>query len=101
MDFAFEDPQTRLLVRRVHELSDDLKLIAQLRAPSIRDIAAAPLLDDWFIGHRMEPALVGTVSGHPVVPDGPAVTSGLYVLDPVAGYARTLSRWWRLGQPKI
>lgn len=76
-------------------------LIDQLRAPSIRDIAAAPLIEDWTIGKRFEPALIGRVSGHSNIDTGqPVVSSGLYYLDPVAGYARTLSRWYRLGPPR-
>jgi hypothetical protein len=71
----------------------------QLKAPSLSDILNAPLIEGWAIGQRVEPALVGTVAGHPLLPDGPVTTSGLHFLDPVAGYARTLTRWYRLGTP--
>jgi hypothetical protein len=100
LDYTFENPRTREIASRIHRLSQDLMLIDQLRAPSIRDIAAAPLIEDWAIGRRYEPALIGRVSGHPHIDPGPIVTSGLYFLDPVAGYARTLSRWYRLGTPR-
>lgn len=100
MRFDYEDPQFRELARRIHDLSTDLLLIRELKAPTIRDIVGAPVIDNWAIGHRIEPALVGEVTGHPLAGPGPVVTSGLYYLDPVAGYARTLSRWYKLGRSK-
>lgn len=100
MHFSYEDPEFRELANRIHDLSRDLLLIKNLTAPSIRDIVAAPVIENWSVGHRIEPALIGDVKGHPVVKPGPLVTSELFYLDPVAGYARTLSRWYRLGAPK-
>lgn len=66
--------------------------------PRVREIAQR--IHDWWIGRRLEVALTGVVSGHPEVGPGPVVTSGLYYLDPIAGYARTLSRWYKLGNRK-
>ncbi len=37
--------------------------------------------------------------GHPILPDTDIITSQLFGLDATAGWARTLSRWYRLGQP--
>nr|WP_314256816.1 DUF6634 family protein [uncultured Devosia sp.] len=100
MRFTYEDRSMAETARRIHSLSDDLKLIEQLMAPRIYDFATAPILNDWSIGQRHEIALVGRVEGHASIPDKKLVTtSGLYFLDPVAGYARTLSRWYRLGKP--
>lgn len=99
MEFALEDPRTRDVIERIHALSRDLLLVQQLKAPSIRDIASAPALEGWHHCLRTEPALRGTVTGHPVLGHRPIVTSGFYLLDPIAGYARTLSRWYRLGEP--
>ncbi|MBJ3786996.1 hypothetical protein DEVEQU_00092 [Devosia equisanguinis] len=100
MLLTFENPQVREIAERIHALSRDLRLIEELEAPSIRDISAAPVLNDWRLGRRAEPALMGFVEGHPSVRPGPVVTSGVYYLDPIAGYARTLSRWYRLGDPQ-
>ena len=100
MLYTFEEPRVREIAQRIHDLSRDLKLIEQLQAPSIFDIASAPVIDDWRIGRRLEVDLTGVVSGHPEVGPGPVVTSGLYYLDPIAGYARTLSRWYKLGNRK-
>lgn len=100
MHYTYENPRVRELAARIHDLSRDLRLIEELKAPSIRDIASAPVIDDWYVGHRMEPALIGRLSGHPVVRPGPVVTSGLFYLDPLAGYARTMSRWYKIGAPR-
>ena len=96
----FDDPAVTELARRIHALSRDLDLIRELKAPTIRDFANAPVLENWSVGRRSEIALVGEVIGHPDIIDGHrSTTSGLYYLDPRAGYARTQSRWWRLGTP--
>jgi len=86
-------------VQRIHRLSQDLRLIDELKAPRLTDYVNAPILEDWTIHYRMEPALVGMVTGHPSQPNGPTVTSGLFFLDETIGVARTLSRWYRLGKP--
>lgn len=98
MPFTFDDQKTVDTARLVHALSRDLRLIGQLRAPTIQDFVQAPLLEDWALTQRLEPALSGFVHGHPLRGDTNILTSGLYFLDPEAGYARTLSRFYRLGR---
>jgi hypothetical protein len=100
MNFTFDNPAARKNAQLIHDLSRDLTLIEQLRAPGIRDIIAAPLLENWRLAHRLEVALVGTVSNHPLLRDGQVVTSTVHYLDDKASYARTLSRWYRLGAPQ-
>nr|WP_314257273.1 DUF6634 family protein [uncultured Devosia sp.] len=100
MDFSFEDAKTFAIAQRIHALSRDLEAVSKLQAPALRTIAQAPLLEDWHFGQRYEPCLVGRVEGHPERDDGVIMTSGVYLLDPVMGYARTLSRWYRLGTPR-
>ncbi|WP_422394811.1 DUF6634 family protein [Pelagibacterium nitratireducens] len=38
-----------------------------------------------------------TVQAHPYLDNGPIVTSEVYALDHAAGWARTFSRFYRLG----
>ncbi|MHA3980900.1 DUF6634 family protein [Halovulum sp. GXIMD14794] len=71
-------------------------------APAPDTLAAAPLLDPWqvAVSPRAPVAiLLGSVTGHPRLPDGPVETSVLLALDPQGRWARTLSRWYRLGTP--
>lgn len=69
-------------------------------APDARALETAPLLSGWQRGTvpAHEPVLFGRVEGHPCLP-GPRTiaTSRLLALDPVLGWARTSSRWYRLG----
>jgi hypothetical protein len=69
--------------------------------PDPTDLAAAPILSDWsrILVPSAEAALVGRVSGHPRLPDSRIVTSRLLALDATAGWARTLSRLYRLTRP--
>jgi hypothetical protein len=42
---------------------------------------------------------VGRMTGHPTCVGSLSITSGLWVLAPEFGWARTLSRFYRLGRP--
>lgn len=84
-----------------HQMLDQtLKIIAAAEAgPSAKDLADAPLIEFWqpvLCGTRV--ALWGEVSGHPHLGNAAVVTSQLIALDVAAGWARTISRWYRLGQ---
>lgn len=61
----------------------------------------APLLDSWTIGYRPASCLVGLSTGHPLLPgDGRQIaTSDLILMSQDHSWARTLSRWYRLGRP--
>ena len=92
-----DDPQRALLT--ACSLAADLQRIAD-GGPSPADLRAAPLLDYWRLAHRPEPALIGLVHGHPLLRDGrTTLTSLAVVLDADAGWARTWSRYYRLGRP--
>ena len=41
--------------------------------------------------------LIGVVSGHPSIADGWCTTSVVLAADEAAGWARTVSRYYRLG----
>lgn len=68
--------------------------------PDAATLAVAPVLDLWqpvFTGPRL--CLTGLVDGHPLLPSDWVTTSPLLVLDPDFTWARTYSRYYRLGTP--
>ena len=69
--------------------------------PSPDALARAPLLDDWrpLIDRDGAPLLWGKVSDHPELGSRRVITSQLIALNAEAGWARSLNRWFRLGQP--
>lgn len=82
-----------------------LREAARIRSgvvPGAADLAAAPLLTGWAV--QPMPGglfrLVGFVSGHPLLQDGCITTSAILAADEQAGWARTVSRYYRLG-PKL
>lgn len=69
--------------------------------PSPDELAAAPLITNYTISptelggrYRLE----GTVQGHPVVGDTLVGTSPIMAMDPLMMWARTRSRYYRLGK---
>lgn len=78
----------------------DLRLIADNAGRSSLDLRSAPLLDQWTIGFLPAPCLTGLVTGHPNLADNARVTtSQLVMFEPSKNWARTLSRFYRLGAP--
>jgi hypothetical protein len=71
--------------------------------PGDVDLAGSPLISGWgvaWVQHEC-PVLLGTVTGHPVVGVGDlpvTMTSPVLWIDEHAGWARTVSRWYRLGE---
>jgi hypothetical protein len=70
-------------------------------APTAADLASAPYIDDWSVdmfgrGFRV----VGIVTGHPRLPDGPVATSSPVHADLDRGWLKTHSRFYRLGWHK-
>lgn len=68
--------------------------------PTEADLAQAPTLSDWKAaispgGHIM---LWGEVTDHPLLGNASIHTSQLIAIDREAGWARTASRWYRLGR---
>ncbi|WP_199261141.1 DUF6634 family protein [Paracoccus binzhouensis] len=78
-----------------------LRAIAAAEAgPSDADLAHAPVLSDWKAaispgGHVI---LWGEVADHPLLGTSSITTSQLIAINPEAGWARTASRWYRLGR---
>lgn len=90
-------PELARIAAKHRRLADDLDRIARNRPPGPEELQVAPLLMEWRVYVAPLPRLVGVVLGHPYIPDGHAChTSELFTFDPIAGYARTLSRFYRL-----
>lgn len=73
------------------------------RGPTAEELSTAPILDHWrvLIDRRPYPmpVLWGEVTGHPKLGTDMITTSRLIALDREAGWARSVSRWYRLGNP--
>lgn len=82
---------------RLKRLAADLIRLADVEAPTDGEFLAAPVLEGWRFHSLRIAGLAGRGSGHPSLPDGPIFTTEVWVIDPRAGWARTLSRWYRLG----
>ena len=83
---------------RLRPLADDLDAIARGRSPQANVLARAPILSDWcFFAAPGGVCLMGVVDGHPDAGPGQILTSPLYAVDPKLEWARTLSRFYRLG----
>ena len=68
--------------------------------PTPMELADAPVLERWKPLMRAgDIALEGLVTGHPRLPGGEIVTSPLVQLDRSLTWARTVSRYYRLGNP--
>lgn len=96
IDFLGSD--VLVIVARLRSLADDLERMTVFR-PGASELSDAPILDQWVTRYRTGPALVGMVQGHPLLNDGQIVTSEVYAIDAAAGWARTFSRFYRLGPP--
>lgn len=88
-------PQYVALLRRV---ADDLERTAR-SGPSRAELQKAPVLMQWSLAQGGMPVLVGIVNGHPRLGPGPIRTSPVFHVSDDRTWARTLSRWYRLGTP--
>jgi hypothetical protein len=95
-DDAFEHELTRLAA-----LVTDIGSIRDGVSPEALADADAPILDRWVFGQRLVPCLAGMSTGHPKLPGANRLigTSDLWLLSEDRSWARTLSRWYRLGRP--
>lgn len=84
------------LAARLRSLADDLEALDSFDGTRV----AAVVLDNWAVARRAVPCLIGCPTGHPKIEDGsPLFSSELFYLDEERGFARSLSRWYRLGRP--
>lgn len=82
---------------RLRELADDIEAIEEGIAPSQQDLLSAPVLTGWSKVAHQVPVIAGFVAGHPSIKNL-IMTSQVYASDGQT-WARTLSRWYRLGRP--
>ncbi|MGV7030531.1 DUF6634 family protein [Methylobacterium symbioticum] len=91
-------PHLAYIARRHSALAEDLGRIARGEHPMGHILRDAPELSDWSVVLFPIPHMLGIVVGHPEIGDGRICrTSELVTFDPVSGYARTFSRFYRLG----
>jgi hypothetical protein len=84
---------------RAAALERAIEDLRQAEAGEVPDLADAPIIDDWLIVDLDGAlAMVGLVTGHPTLPDSIVMTSVLVGINEQAGWARTVSRWYRLGR---
>lgn len=87
-------------LERLSALVADMQEIT--KGSSVEALAAdPPHLDRWMLGKRPVTCLIGHASGHPVLPGTGRLiaTSDLCLISEDGRWARTLSRWYRLGTP--
>lgn len=97
--FPSDDPHE--IMRKTRMLSDDIARLLADGEPSAEALATAPILDHWAIVARMRPALTGASIGHPALGDRRLITTTeVFALDPRGGWARTYSRYYRLGRAR-
>jgi hypothetical protein len=86
-------------IHRLCRLVQDLDDIRRGRHPGKARLASCPTIHEWQGITRPDPCLTGIMFNHPTIPDGrQGVTTGLWVLAPTLGYARTISRFYALGR---
>jgi len=86
-------------IARLEQLTADLEMLARGELPLPEQLLEAPQLDGYRLATRSEPCLVGRCADHPRLHGPDIVTSGVWVFAPGLGFARTLSRLYRLGSP--
>jgi hypothetical protein len=86
------------LIRELEKLTGDLRNLSAGKAPSEHELQDSPLLDQWSFGFLPAACLVGAVYQHPMLGNRPTInTSELILIDPRRQWARTWSRFYRLG----
>jgi hypothetical protein len=88
---------------RRRDLARDLDLLESGWMPDDRMLLAAPILERWtFIWGGGAVCLEGLSYGHPELPgEGRLIcTSPVIAMDVDRVWARTFSRWYRLGTPR-
>ena len=89
------------MIRKLQALLEDLVAIREGDLPNQDRLGDAPLIDNWHLATRQIMCLRGEISRHPRLGYAPhGTTSDLWLLAPQRGFARTMSRYYRLGNCK-
>lgn len=92
-------PELESEIVRLRGLVQDLDDIRRGRHPDKARLASCPTIHEWQGITRPDPCLTGIMFNHPTIADGrQGVTTGLWVLAPTLGYARTITRFYALGR---
>lgn len=85
---------------RLTSLAADMERILTGALPETIVTEAPPILDRWVLAKRAVPCLVGFSTGHPslVGTNRLITTSDVCLLSDDKAWARTASRWYRLGR---
>lgn len=88
-------------LERLARLLSDLEGIRRGVPPERLAGEDAPILDRWMLGVKAAPYLAGLSTGHPLLPGENRMigTSTVWMMSKDMCWARTLSRWYRLGRP--
>jgi hypothetical protein len=100
--FPFLDPTdiSDDLASKLRALADDCERLSFDRHVPPAILEEAPLLEDWVpVLAQTGLHLVGYAVGHPVCGNRMVMTTPLWWADPDCRWARTLSRFYRLGPP--
>ena len=92
------DESGEALALSLENLASELRALAKGGKPPGLQLSEAPVLDQWRVGHRSVPALFGQTEGHPILLGPNICTSELFAVDAHGQWARTLSRYYRLGR---
>lgn len=88
------------VVGQLSSLASDMERIRDGMSPQELVDTDVPLLDTWSVGLRSAQCLLGQSTGHPrlIGENRPIATSDLWLMSSDFTWARTLSRWYRLGR---
>lgn len=86
-------------IEKTEALLTDLKRFASKQFPTSHELEDAPLIDEYKIDLIDRPVLVGQAYKHPRLGSTGIQTTELWAIAPTLGWARTWSRFYRLGFP--
>ncbi|CDN48244.1 hypothetical protein [Neorhizobium galegae] len=85
-----------VIIPRLRSLLTDLENLA---VPNqFAGVNDAVIIRHCMMAQRSVPCLIGEMTGHPHIRNGPGITSELFYLDRKRQLARTLSHWYRFDQ---
>lgn len=95
MLFPYDREEAQRVIAKMRSLANDLEAFLIHDRTPIAEVEIA----EWSIATIETQALVGRPSGHPSLQDGRLIqTSELFFISERMRLARTLSRWYRLGE---